>query len=589
MLRQSILSLASAAVISLTACLLGVSPAAAQTCAGSDPTTINVNGSPAICGNQVANGAVYSYLGIQYGSQVRWQDSTPVAWPPTTAQPQTAYGATCVQDVPGWESNPPTQDENCLFLNVWAPSGTINKPGSRPVMVFIHGGAFIEGAGSSLIYDGTAFAQNDVVIVTLNYRLGALGFLVANGIQTSPNDKTPVNIAGNFGLKDQQLAMAWVKQNIANFGGDPNRITLFGESAGAMSVGLHTFAMPSSAGLFQAVIMESNPLANQYRTASDAANEGGNFIAAVCAAMKLTPCKLTWADLQNTSYVTPSYILAAQDAVAKMLSSSLTVIGSFSLPWSPYLDGTLVQGQPYAGYVKGTTPVPIGFGVNQNEGTIFTALAYDEFSSYFTPTDYKTFLTVKFGPIHAAGLLQKSRYQVTTQPQASYMNQTAFALANVMTDYGFACGNIAAANNAGTSKPIYGYQFTQQVPFDLYRTGTTPPGTPVPACASDAAPNTNVCHGDELPYVFNTILTVAPSAGSADTQLATSMNAAWASFAKNPASPGSGWTAYTPFDPKTQTGGSVGLWNSSGSGTVPLATNSNCQIFLTTSPYKSAS
>jgi len=587
-MRLSLLTASAGAALGL-ALLAAPVDAQTSTCAANDPTNIKVNGQTAVCGNTLADGAVYGYMGIQYASQARWQNPTPIAWPPATATAQTTAGPICVQDTPGWQTNPPKQNEDCLYLNVWAPSGTINKPKSLPVMVFIHGGAFIEGAGSSPLYDGTSFAQNGVVIVTLNYRLGALGFLAASGIPTSATDKTGVNVAGNFGLLDQQAAMNWVKNNIGAFGGDPGRITLFGESAGAMSVGLHTFTMPSSAGLFQAAIMESNPLANQYRKPADATSEGNDFINAVCTVKGQNPCKLTWAQLQDTTYLSPSEILIAQDAVAKKFSSSLNVIGSFSLPWSPYLDGSLVKGQPYAGYVNGTTPVPIGFGVNQNEGTVFAALAYNQFSSYFTPDLYKGFLTWKFGPIHAAEILLKSKYQVQTQPQVSYMNQTAFALASVMTDYGFACGNIAAANNAGTSKPVYGYLFSQQTPFDLYITGDTPPGTPLPACSTSAAPGTNVCHADELPYVFNTILSVAPNAGQPDIKLAASMNAAWAAFAKNPAAPGTGWTAYTPFDPKKKTGGSVGVWNSSTSGTSPLATNANCQLFLDTSPYKSAS
>ena len=138
-------------------------------------------------------------------------------------------------------------------------------------MLFIHGGAFVKGLGSSPLYDGSAFAARGAVVVTFNYRLGALGFLSANALGSG-------EIGGNFGLMDQQAAMAWVQRNIAPFGGDPKRVTLFGESAGAMSVGLHTFDIPSSGALFAAALMESNPLGIDYLTPVEAGRRGAVFL-----------------------------------------------------------------------------------------------------------------------------------------------------------------------------------------------------------------------------------------------------------------------------------------------------------------------
>lgn len=130
--------------------------------------------------------------------------------------------------------------EDCLTLNIWSP-GTDGK--KRPVLVWIHGGAFISGSGSSPLYDGTSFAKNgDLVVVTINYRLGILGFLHlaelgGDGYQNS----------GNCGILDQIAALKWVKENIAAFGGDPDQVTIFGESAGAMSVGV-LLASPKAKG-----------------------------------------------------------------------------------------------------------------------------------------------------------------------------------------------------------------------------------------------------------------------------------------------------------------------------------------------------
>src|SRR5690606_4159459 len=126
-----------------------------------------------------------------------------------------------------------------LYLNVWTPS----LDGSLPVMVWIHGGGFEMGSGSSPLYDGTSFARDGVVLVTLNYRLGAFGFLELGDLDAD------LTGSGNCGLLDQVAALEWVRDNIASFGGDPDQVTVFGESAGAMSIA-SLMAMPSAAGLF---------------------------------------------------------------------------------------------------------------------------------------------------------------------------------------------------------------------------------------------------------------------------------------------------------------------------------------------------
>lgn len=148
-------------------------------------------------------------------------------------------------------------DEDCLYLNVWTPTPGSEPPkelpanlSALPVMVWIHGGGFEMGSGSSPMYDGTHFAKSGVVLVTLNYRLGALGFLELGHL-----DPTLAG-SGNVGLLDQIAALEWVRDNIANFGGDPANVTIFGQSAGAMSVSL-LMAMPRAKGLFHKAIAES--------------------------------------------------------------------------------------------------------------------------------------------------------------------------------------------------------------------------------------------------------------------------------------------------------------------------------------------
>jgi para-nitrobenzyl esterase len=200
---------------------------------------------------------VNAFFGIRYGQApvgaLRWR-------PPQAPNPgqgaivAATPGATCVQ-------GRPTDSEDCLFLNVFTPSGA--TPRSKlPVFIWIHGGALVNGAGSD--YDPSVMvADNDIIVVTINYRLGSLGFLAASVLAaTAPNAFENAGDAGNYGLMDQQLAMAWVQQNIAGFGGDPQTVTIGGESAGGLSVSTHlastnTFKSLTNRNLFGGAIIES--------------------------------------------------------------------------------------------------------------------------------------------------------------------------------------------------------------------------------------------------------------------------------------------------------------------------------------------
>src|SRR5688572_23486177 len=174
-------------------------------------------------------------LGIRYATAERFGPPQLLPWDGTSLG---RFGDACPQP-PGevfMTSDMPTS-EDCLYLNVWTPS----LDGHRPVMVWIHGGGYRQGSGDHFLSRGQVLAEKgDVVVVTINYRLGALGFLGGT----------------NAGLLDQQCALRWVREHIGDFGGDPTNITLFGESAGAGSVGMQ-LVMPSSAGLFERAVMQS--------------------------------------------------------------------------------------------------------------------------------------------------------------------------------------------------------------------------------------------------------------------------------------------------------------------------------------------
>lgn len=667
------------------AAFLSASPSQAQTpaaCNSSNSTAVALSSSVTICGvtgsfanpatanqqNPPAPVSVVSYKGIQYGVANRWANPTLAPLPHNNTL-QDTFGPVCPQTAtipvgPQAGAAAQPQNEACLYLNVWKPANA-TASSKLPVMVFIHGGAFVVGAGSAPGYDGSAFAAQNVILVTLNYRLGALGFL--SGSIPSGASKAPATtqITGNFGLLDQQTALTWVKQNIAAFGGDASQVTVFGESAGAMSVGLHLLGIPSSAGLYNAAIMESNPYVSQFPAANVAAANGNQFVNVLCktvftthigdvypGCINLGPDQaLNTHNFFNTTQVSTSQILQAQSQFTPSgLFSTLNELASFSLTWTPNVDGTNVTLNPITA-LNGTgtpqnptlppAPVPVAFGVNSNEGTLFTSLMYNGTFDPVNKLDYPAVLKLLYGKLSTT-ILNNNAYQssnygsftYTTAPTSkpnnstttTLLNNLGYAFGQLMTDYGFATGNVAIANNlAGNSKskPLFGYQFTQPAAYNVYSANNVNVNTwaspPTPAWVCNAAavtitvgsntyttntPQNNICHGSELPYVFNTLAAIAagnPEPGSTisqgDLNLASQMNTAWAAFAKSPASPPSPWVAYTPSTSSAVTGqpapGSVTVFNSANTATPTtsvLATTANStSIWLNAAPYKTSS
>ncbi len=233
----------------------------------------------------------------------------------------TVFGPKCPQSTKPSDYSTNQQSEDCLYINVYAPQDAINNPAKKlPVMLFIHGGAFVTGSGDD--YNGATFAQKGAVVVTFNYRLGALGFL---------QPLLPFT-RGNYGFLDQQMAMKWVHDHIAAFGGNPGNVTLFGESAGAMSVGLHTLDAPKSAGLFAKAIMESNPAGVVYQRSDQARINTGIFYYFLCAKYSRSP--LLCPVLAKT--LPPEEIVRAQSF-------------KFNLPPGPQEAAAPTGGEPAAG------------------------------------------------------------------------------------------------------------------------------------------------------------------------------------------------------------------------------------------------
>jgi para-nitrobenzyl esterase len=290
---------------------------------------------------------VATWRGIPYARAPRFRPPVPVERS-TTVRDALEFGpfAMQVRDpraamMSGVTDKTP-MSEDCLVLNIYAPIAPA-KP--CPVVVWIHGGAFIMGAGSQPLYDGTSFAANHgIVVVTINYRLGIPGLLYLGDLLGDEFAH------GNACLLDQVAALAWVRDNIAGFGGDPTNVTVMGESAGSVSVA-HLFAMPAANGLFQRAILQSGAINLIPRTRADATA----FATEVAAHLGVTPRDLLDIDVAK--------LVAAQNHI------SLTRgLGAFS----PFVDGTTIPTSPLALVAGGSAAnVPTLVGFNRDEWRLF--------------------------------------------------------------------------------------------------------------------------------------------------------------------------------------------------------------------------
>jgi para-nitrobenzyl esterase len=418
------------------------------------------------------------FAGIPYAAPpvgpLRWRaPQPPIPW--QGVRDASKFGARCVQDTTSDPDFGRSISEDCLTLNVWAPSSRAAE--RLPVMVWIHGGAFVNGSGD--IYDARRMvSRGDIIVVTVNYRLGALGFLAHPALGDNGD-------VGNYGLADQQAALRWVRDNIANFGGDPSKVTIAGESAGAMSVCDHLVA-PGSAGLFRAAVIQSGP----------------------CQAQ---------GDRSTAERVSIDYAGAAGCADPDTAADCLRGLPLDRLgkpPWYYHLGGDMLTGP-----INGTPSLPVGpmtaiadgngarvpvlIGTNHDEYTLFAAF---QFLRLGRMPDYPQELVDTFGS-DSARIAQQ--YPVTR-----YAN-SALAYSAVVTDGLFACVANKMTSELARDAPVYGYEFNDR-------------DAPAPAPLRTVPFPVGASHSLELRYLFD--VAGAPPLNAAQQKLSDRMIGYWSGF-----------------------------------------------------------
>ena len=315
-----------------------------------------------------------AFKGIPYAAppvgELRWREPKPASgW--TGVRDAAKYGPACIQPesalmrIPG-----STMSEDCLYLNVWTTSLTPTAP--APVMVFIHGGSFITGSGSQPEYDGANLAARGVVVVTINYRLGVFGFLAHPDLTA----ESPHHTSGNYGLLDQMAALRWVRDNISNLGGDARNVTVFGESAGASSIG-YLLVAPGAAGLFDKAILESPSIVfqpapelhNEYRGLSSMEEIGLAAAPHIADLRSLNAQELTARGDQAAEKIFGTGGSPRARLRPETLLDNPSLVPS---PWAQFVDGYVIPAQPAQLFTENRAMrIPILAGTNTNEGNLF--------------------------------------------------------------------------------------------------------------------------------------------------------------------------------------------------------------------------
>jgi para-nitrobenzyl esterase len=464
--------------------LTAVSITATTSALAGIPAEVSID-SGTLAGTTGASPEIRVFKGIPFAAPPvganRWRAPQPVAkW--SGVRPAAEYAPRCMQGGPGGaNANAPPTSEDCLYLNVWTTAESPND--RRPVMVWLYGGGFTGGAGSEPRYAGDGLARKGAVVVTLNYRLGSLGFFAHPDLTS----ETPSKTSGNYGMQDAIAALQWVQRNIAAFGGDPGNVTVFGESAGANLTGA-LVASPRAKGLFQRAIAQS-----------------GGYMG---MAMARTGT-LARAEEVGVKAMADAGIASIADARAKPAAEVLTALRGGNL----VVDGHWIPEDLSLTFSKGRqNAVDLLVGSNKDEGTFFQRQG-------MTADRFKAQARQRFGVL-TDQFLATYKADDDAQASASYLASFSDEAAWAMRE--FAEAQAKQGNNA------YVYYFTR-----------------VPPAPADR-PSRGATHVAEIPYMFDNLSSPVPWT-DVDRRLADAMSSYWVNFARSgdPNGPGlPAWPAY---------------------------------------------
>jgi para-nitrobenzyl esterase len=464
--------------------------------------TVTVTGG-VIRGAMLENGGAV-FRGIPYAAppvgELRWREPMPVK-PWTSVRDATAFGAICAQVPTPLESTNVADpgSEDCLFVNVWTPEWPSTS--GKPVMVWIHGGANYAGSGSLGGSDGESLARRGVVVVTINYRLGPFGFFSHPALtRESPN-----RASGNQGLLDQIAALKWVRDNIAGFGGDPDNVTVFGVSAGAIDIAA-LMTSPLARGLFERVIGESGAANQGNQFTLSQAEQRGEILASAWKAPR-------GASIRDLRAVSTSDILKVYAEPGTLLRPNGTIT----------IDGHVLPKKPADVFAAGEQLlVPILLGSNTRDR--FTPL----------PGDMRTAITELYVPLAERA---HALYVGPNDPVYGTLVE------QWVVDTTFRCSAVAQLEwHATAGNPAYEYEFAR-----------VPPGREI----------LGATHGSEVPYVFATFdsyvfdpryaaaaRVAVGRANDVDRQVSDVMQQYWTNFAKTGDPNGAGLPVWLRFDPE---------------------------------------
>nr|XP_056722784.1 cholinesterase-like [Euleptes europaea] len=472
--------------------------------------TVVVTSSGPIQGKHLPAGskAVTAYLGIPYAEapvgKLRFQKPVPHE-PWSHILEATNYGKSCPQivlsgyaDAETWTANTPCS-EDCLFLNVWVPNPRPSTPAA--VLVWIYGGGFSVGTASLVPYNGAFLAATEnVIVVSMNYRLGALGFLAL-----------PPAAPGNMGLLDQQLSLRWLRENAAPFGGDPTRITIFGQSAGGAAVNYHLLS-PGSQPLFDRAVLQSGTAVAPWAWVSP--EEARRRSLALAQLMGCTE--------DEGSTIVKCLQEKGVEEFQTYLFSVVDPTIVLNLPFVPTTDGDFLSDDPQK-LVESRhfQSKPIMIGTTSDEGSVFIL-----YGGPFLRMFNNTLLTweqllegLKMSVRNATDDFIQAIAQRYSQAEPEGPARYRSALTQALGDYFFVCpANEVATETARTGSPVYAYTFTHR------STGSVWPEW------------MGSCHGYELPYLFGT-LTLIPGTNETHTEaelaLIPRVMRYWAEFARS--------------------------------------------------------